>query len=124
MVERQPLPRFSALPLRSMYPARSLRPLTILIAILLLASGCGSKPAFKDEVAKIIHGRCVVGLEQQADSVAALLAAELTIADARTCAVDLVAENYEVIDLTMMGDETMDIVLTNAGRTCTDRLTG
>lgn len=107
-----------------MYPARSLRPLTILIAILLLASGCGSKPAFKDEVAKIIHSRCVVGLEQQADSVAALLAAELTIADACTCAVDLVAENYEVIDLTMMGDETMDIVLTNAGRTCTDRLTG
>ena len=124
MVERQPLPSFGALPLRSMHPARSLRPLTILIAFLLLASGCGSKPAFKDEVAKIIHGRCVAGLEQQADSVAALLEAERTIADACTCAVDLVAENYEVVDLTMMGDETMDIVFTNAGRTCTNRLTG
>ena len=107
-----------------MYPARSLRPLTILMAILLLASGCGSKPAFKDEVAMSIHGSCVVALEQQADAVASLLEAELSIADACTCAVDLVAENYEVIDLTMMGDETMDIVLTNAGRTCTDRLTG
>ena len=35
-----------------------------------------------------------------------------------------IRDSYEVIDLTMMGDETMDIVLTNAGRTCTDRLTG
>ena len=124
MVERQPLPRFGALPLRSMHQPRSLRPLTILIAFLLLASGCGSKPAFKDDVAKVIHGRCTAGLEQQADSVAALLAAERTVDDACTCAVDLVAENYEVIDLTLMGDETMDVVFTNAGRTCTNRLTG
>ncbi len=107
-----------------MHPALSIRPLTILIAFLLLASGCGSKPAFKDEVAKIINGRCIAGLEQQADSVAALQQAGLTVADACTCALDLVAENYEVIDLTLMGDETMDIVFTNAGRTCTDRLTG
>ena len=107
-----------------MHPARFLRPLTILIAFLLLASGCGSKPAFKDDVAKIIHGRCMAGLEQQADSVAALRAAEQTVGDACTCAVDLVAENYEVVDLTLMGDETMDVVFTNAGRTCTDRLTG
>ena len=107
-----------------MHLARSLKPLAILIAFLLTASGCGSKPAFKDEVAEIIHDRCIAGLEQQVDSVAALQEAERTVADACTCAVDLVAENYEVIDLTLMGDETMDIVFTNAGRTCTDRLTG
>ena len=124
MVECRPLPLFGALPLRSMHRARSLRPLTILVAFLLLASGCGSKPAFKDEVAEIIHNRCIAGLEQQEDSVAALREAERTVADACTCAVNLVAENYEVIDLTLMGDETMDIVFTNAGRTCADRLTG
>ena len=107
-----------------MHLARSLRPLTILIAFLLIGLGCGSTPAFKDEVAEIIHGRCIAGLEKQTDSIAALHGSERTVADACTCAVDLVAENYEVIDLTLMGDETMDIVFTNAGRTCTDRLTG
>ena len=94
-----------------------------ILVVLILVSACGSKPMFKAEVAEIIHGRCVVGLEQQVDSVGALDDAGLTVADACTCAVDLVAENYEVIDLTLMGDETMDIVFTNAGRTCADRLT-
>ena len=107
-----------------MHLARSLRPLTILIAFLLIGLGCGSTPAFKDEVAEIIHGSCIAGLEKQTDSIAALHGSERTVADACTCAVDLVAENYAVIDLTLMGDETMDIVFTNAGRTCTDRLTG
>ncbi len=92
--------------------------------IILLASACGSKPMFKEEVAKIIHGRCVAGLQKQVDSVGALDSAGLTVAAACVCAVDLVAENYQVIDLTLMGDETMDIVFTNAGRTCVDRLTG
>ena len=107
-----------------MHPARHIKPLAALLSLLLLASACGSKTVFKEEVADIIHSRCVAGLEQQAGSVAALEEAGLTVADACTCAVDLVAENYEVIDLTLMGDETMDIVFTNAGRTCSERLTG
>tara|TARA_B110000438_G_scaffold158325_1_gene151573 strand:- start:535 stop:858 length:324 start_codon:yes stop_codon:yes gene_type:complete len=107
-----------------MHPATHLKPLTVLVALLLLASACGSETVFKEEVANIIHGRCVAGLEQQTTSVSALEEAGLTVADACTCAVDLVAENYEVIDLTLMGDETMDIVFTNAGRTCSERLTG
>lgn len=95
-----------------------------ILVILLLASACGSKPMFKEEVAEIIHGRCVTELQEQVDSVSALDSAGLTVAAACACAVDLVAENYQVIDLTLMGDETMDIVFTNAGRTCVDRLTG
>ncbi len=91
------------------------------VAVLLLAAGCGSKPTFKADVATIIHGRCVAGLETQVDSRTHLEAAGKTVDDACTCALDVVAENYSVSDLTLMGDETMDVVFTNAGRTCAER---
>ncbi|MDG2428453.1 MAG: hypothetical protein P8M16_08505 [Acidimicrobiales bacterium] len=100
----------------------SLKTLSTLIAVLLVSSACGEKPAFKDEVAEILHSRCMVELEKRAGTAAALTQEGQTIEDACSCAVDLLAENYEVIDLTMMGDETLDIVVGNAGRTCTDRL--
>jgi hypothetical protein len=88
-----------------------------------LASGCGETAQFKDGVTSIIHGRCITGMEEQRDSRLALEGAGLTIDDACTCAVDLVAQNYSVRDLTLMGDERMDIVFTNAGRTCAIKLT-
>jgi len=91
------------------------------VAVLLLTAGCGSKPTFKEDVATIIHGRCVAGLDTQADSRKHLESAGKTIDDACTCALDIVAENYSVSDLTLMGDETMDVVFTNAGRTCAER---
>ena len=88
-----------------------------------LASGCGETAQFKDGVASIIHGRCIIGMEEQRDSRLALEGAGLTIDDVCTCAVDLFAQNYSVRDLTLMGDERMDIVFTNAGRTCAIKLT-
>ena len=94
------------------------------LAILLLATGCGSKAAFKEDVATIIHGRCVAGLDTQNDSLWILEAAGKTVEDACTCAVDVVADNYSVSELTIMGDETMDVVFTNAGRTCAEQLAG
>jgi len=94
------------------------------LAVLLLAAGCGSKAAFKEGVATIIHGRCVAGLEEQADSRTLLQEAGKTVDDACTCALDVVADNYSVSELTLMGDETMDVVFTNAGRTCAEQLTG
>jgi len=95
--------------------------LVSVVVVLLFATSCGSDPAFKEDVAKLIHGRCVAGLDTQADSKSLLQEAGRTIADACECSVDIVAENYSVLDLTMMGDETMDIVFTNAGRTCVER---
>ena len=100
-----------------------LRVLAPFVVVAALASGCGERAQFKDDVASIIHGRCVSGMEEQRDSRLALEAADLTIDDACTCAVDLVAQNYSVQDLTVMGDEKMDIVFTNAGRTCATTLT-
>ena len=100
-----------------------LRVLAPILVVAALASGCGEKAQFKDDVASIIHGRCVRGMEQQGDSRLALEVAGLPIADACTCAVDLVAQNYSSTDLTLMGDENMDIVFTNAGRLCTTPLT-
>ena len=94
-----------------------------ILVVAALASGCGEKAQFKDDVASIIHSRCVSGMEQQQDSRLALEGAGLTINDACTCAVDLVAQNYSVTDLTLMGDENMDIVFTNAGRLCATTLT-
>lgn len=94
------------------------------LAVLLLAAGCGSKAGFKEDVANIIHGRCVAGLDTQADSLEKLADAGKTVDDACTCALDIVADNYSVSDLTLMGDETMDVVFTNAGRTCAERLAG
>jgi|TARA_B110000438_G_scaffold13897_1_gene13408 hypothetical protein len=105
-----------------MKSATFLRALSTLIAVLLISSACGEKPAYKDQVAEIIHGRCTVELEKRADSGAVLIQEGLTIENACNCVVDLLAENYEVIDLTMMGDETLDVVVGNAGRTCVDRL--
>ena len=94
-----------------------------ILVVAALGSACGEKAQFKDDVASIIHGRCVRGMEQQRDSQLALEGAGLTIDDACTCAVDLIAQNYSVQDLTLMGDEKMDIVFTNAGRTCATTLT-
>ena len=100
-----------------------LRVLAPIVIVAALASGCGEKAQFKDDIASIIHGRCVRGMEQQGDSRLALEGAGLTIDDACTCAVDLIAQNYSVQDLTLMGDEKMDIVFTNAGRICATTLT-
>ena len=92
-----------------------------IIAVVLFAAGCGSKPAFKEAVADLIHTRCVAGMQTQGDSRKQLQEAGRTVEEACTCALDLLAENYSVSDLTIMGDETMDIVFTNAGRTCAAR---
>ncbi len=92
------------------------------LAVTLLAAGCGSTVAFKEDVATIIHGRCVAGLEKQVDSRTLLQEAGKTVDDACTCALDVVADNYSVLDLTLMGDETMDLVFTNAGLTCAEQL--
>ena len=99
-----------------------LRLLAPILVVAALASGCGEKAQFKDDVASVVHGRCVRGMEQQRESRLALEGAGLTIDDACTCAVDLVAQNYSIQDLTLMGDQKMDIVFTNAGRTCATTL--
>ena len=99
-----------------------LRVLAPFVVIAALASGCGERAQFKDDVASIIHGRCISGMEKQPASRLALEGAGLTIDDACTCAVNLVAQNYSVQDLTLMGDQKMDIVFTNAGRICATTL--
>ena len=103
--------------------AMHLRVLAPIVVVAALASGCGGKAQFKDDVASLIHGQCAIGMEQQQDSRLLLEGAGLTIDDACTCAIDLVAQNYSVRDLTLMGDENMDIVFTNAGRICATTLT-
>ncbi len=95
--------------------------LVSVVAVLLFTTSCGSNPAFKEDVAKHIHGQCAAGLDAQAESKSLLQEAGRTIADACECAVNIVADNYSVLDLTMMGDETMNVVFTNAGRTCAER---
>ena len=94
-----------------------------ILVVAALSSACGEKTQFKDDIASVIHGRCVSSMEQQQDSRLLLEGAGLTINDACTCAIDLVAQNYSVRDLTLMGDENMDIVFTNAGRICATTLT-
>jgi len=94
-----------------------------ILVVAALGSACGEKAQFKDDIASVIHDRCVRSMEQQQDSRLLLEGAGLTINDACTCAIDLVAQNYSVKDLTLMGDENMDIVFTNAGRLCATTLT-
>ena len=101
----------------------NLRVLAPFVIVAALASGCAEPVQYKDGVALVIHRRCVSGLEEQRDSRLALEGAGLTIDDACACAVDLVAQNYSVHNLTLMSDEKMDIVFTNAGRICTTSLT-
>lgn len=96
--------------------------LMVIVAALLVAGSCGSEPAFKEGVATVIRERCVAGLEKQQDLETSLKDSGLTTEDACTCALDIVAKNYTVADLTIMGDETMDVVFTNAGRICVNEI--